>query len=247
MRPLILVSNDDGVTSSGVAALARAMDELGEVWVVAPDRERSAVGHSISLGSPLRTAQVQERWIAVDGTPTDCVYLAISHLLPRRPSLLVSGINHGANLGNDVTYSGTVSGAMEGTVFNVPSVAFSQLGARGGADFAVASTFAIRVAKWVLEHGLPPDTLLNVNIPKDADIERYQWTTLGKRRYGQVVDARIDPRGRQYFWIGGDEIGHDDIPGSDCNGIAEGYITVSPVHLDLTNYEAFARLRETRF
>jgi 5'-nucleotidase len=243
---LILVSNDDGVAASGIAALAKAVSHLGKVVVVAPDRERSAAGHSISLSVPLRAVEVMPDWFAVDGTPTDAVYLGIHHLLDKKPSLLVSGINHGANLGNDVTYSGTVSAAMEGTVFGVPSIAFSQIAmSKLGGDFSAQAKFVDKVARHVLDKGLPYDTLLNVNFPPKPDAERYQWTTLGRRRYGEQVDARVDPRGKKYYWIGGDEMGHDDRPGSDCNAVADGYISVSPVHMDLTHYEALTQLKKT--
>ena len=242
---LILVSNDDGVASTGIAALVKAVEPLGQVVVVAPDRERSAAGHSISLSTPLRAVEVMPGWFAVDGTPTDSVYLGIHHLLGRKPTLLVSGINHGANLGNDVTYSGTVSAAMEGTVFGVPSIAFSQISLSSlKGDFTQQTKFVQKLARFVLDKGLPHDTLLNVNFPPKADAERFQWTTLGRRRYGEAVDARVDPRGRKYYWIGGDEMGHDDLPGSDCNAVAEGLISVSPVHMDLTNYEALEKLKK---
>ncbi len=244
METIILVSNDDGIASTGIAALVKAVTPLGKVFVVAPDRERSAAGHSISLSTPLRAAEVRPDWFAVDGTPTDCVYLGIHHLLGRKPTLLVSGVNHGANLGNDVTYSGTVSAAMEGTVFGVPSIAFSQVGmSRVLGALEEQTEFIQMISRFVLGKGLPHDTLLNVNFPEKCDAKRYQWTTLGKRRYGERVDARVDPRGRNYYWIGGDETGHDDRPGSDCNAIADGFISVSPVHMDLTNYEAFAALK----
>lgn len=242
--PLILVSNDDGVTAHGLAMLTAAVEPLGEVWVVAPDREQSGAGHSISLARSLRAERLAARRFSVDGTPTDCVYLALHHLLPRRPALVVSGINMGANLGNDVTYSGTVSAAMEGTLFDVPSIAFSQLKPKE-ADWPVARQFASRLSSWVLQNGLPQDTLLSVNFPPKADLERVRWARLGKRRYGNAVDVRTDPRGRTYYWIGGEEIGSDDIPGSDCNFVQEGYISVSPVHLDLTNDAALAKLRDT--
>ena len=244
-RKLILVSNDDGVRSPGIVALAEAMKALGDVWIVAPDREQSAAGHSISLGKPLRMETLSDRVVAVDGTPTDCVYMGLHHVLPRLPDLLVSGINWGGNLGNDVTYSGTVSAAMEGTVFGVPSIAFSQLRPRE-ADFARAAAFAVTVARWVLAKGLPRDTLLSVNFPPHMDPEKYMWAHLGKRNYGKLVDVRTDPRGRNYYWIGGDDIGADDRPGSDCNGVAEGWITISPVHMDLTNYDSLAQLKAQR-
>jgi 5'-nucleotidase len=247
MEKLILVSNDDGVAATGIAALVKAVEPLGKVVVVAPDRERSAAGHSISLATPLRAVEVRPNWWAVDGTPTDAVYLGIHHFLPRKPDLLVSGINHGANLGNDVTYSGTVSAAMEGTVFGVPSIAFSQINMReAAADLSVQQAFVDRVARFVLDEGLPYDTLLNVNFPPKPEATRFQWTTLGRRRYGEQVDARVDPRGRNYYWIGGDEMGHDDRPGSDCNAVADGYISVSPVHMDLTHYEAFSQLKKVQ-
>lgn len=238
MEKLILISNDDGVQSVGLAALARAMQPLGRVVVVAPDRERSAASHSISLASPLRMQEVQKDWYAVDGTPTDCAYIGIHHVVDRKPDLLVSGINLGANLGNDVTYSGTVAAAMEATLFGVPSIAFSQISPRKLASWDPTAEFCTRVARWVLENRLPKDTLLNVNFPAQLDPKRYAWTMLGKRKYGEVVDVRVDPRGRKYYWIGGDDIGHEDKRGSDVNAIADGFITISPVHMDLTHYEA---------
>jgi len=241
---LILISNDDGVTSPGLIALAKAMQPLGKVVVVAPDRERSAASHSISLSTPLRMQQVQPDWYAVDGTPTDCAYLGIHHVLGRRPDLMVSGINLGANLGNDVTYSGTVSAAMEATLFGVPSIAFSQIKPRALTSWDDTGAFATRVARWVMETGLPKDTLINVNFPPIFDGDKYAWTFLGKRRYGEQVDMRLDPRGRKYYWIGGDEIGHEDKVGSDVNAIADGFITLSPVHMDLTHYEALKSLKD---
>src|SRR6185295_10202499 len=164
----ILVSNDDGIHSAGLAALAESLGAVGDVVVVAPDREQSACSHALTLHRPLRIDDVSPGRYSVDGTPTDCVNLAINAILTRRPALLVSGINRGANLGDDVTYSGTVSAAMEGTLLGVPSLAVSLIG-RGPYDFAVAAAFAARLAAWVLEHGLPEDTLLNVNIPQDVD------------------------------------------------------------------------------
>ncbi len=239
--PLILVSNDDGVHAPGLLALAKAMERIGETWIVAPDREQSAAGHSITLWRPLRMERLSERTFSVDGTPTDCVYLGLHQVLPRAPDLLVSGINWGANLGNDVTYSGTVSAAMEGTVFGVPSVAFSQLSPEA-ADFERAGAFAERVARYVLQKGLPPDTLLSVNFPPVIDPARYCWTRLGRRHYGKMVDVRRDPRGKNYYWIGGPDIGSDDVAGSDCNAVAAGQISISPVHMDLTNDSSLAIL-----
>jgi 5'-nucleotidase len=247
--PLILVSNDDGIHSAGVAALADAMGELGEVVVVAPDREQSASSHALTLHRPLRIDEVASgRWM-VDGTPTDCVNLAINGLLRARPRLLVSGINKGANLGDDVTYSGTVSAAMEGTLLGIPSIAVSLVG-RGTFDFAAAAALARRLAHWVLETGLPPDTLLNVNIPQRADGTAplgLRLTRMGRRRYGDAIIEKTDPRGRKYYWIGGEELDFVKEEGTDFHAVAEGLVSVTPIHLDLTNYasfEALARVEE---
>src|SRR5216683_555425 len=170
MAPVILVTNDDGIHARGLQVLADALAALGEVYVVAPDREQSAVGHALTLHRPLRVDRVAERKFAVNGTPSDCVNLAVLGLLPEPPVLVAAGVNHGTNLGDDVTYSGTVAAAMEGTLLGVPSFAVSLLG-RGDFRFEVAARFARRLAAWVLERGLPSDTLLNVNVPAPLDGE----------------------------------------------------------------------------
>jgi 5'/3'-nucleotidase len=243
--PLILVSNDDGIHSEGIIALATALEPLGEVVVVAPDRERSAVSHSLTIHRPLRVERLDERRHAVDGTPTDCVNLAINGILERRPALVVSGINKGANLGDDVTYSGTVSAAMEGTLLGVPSLAISMVG-RGGFRFEVAARFATRLATWVLERGLPSDTLLNVNVPTPADgqqIRGFALTRMGRRRYGDAIIEKTDPRGKKYYWIGGEELEVIEEEGTDFAAVGKGLISVTPIHLDLTNYKSFDALR----
>jgi 5'-nucleotidase len=243
-RPLLLVSNDDGIHSLGLAALEAAMQEVGEVVVVAPDREQSACSHSLTLHRPLRIDQIGETRYVVDGTPTDCVNLAINGLLPRRPALVVSGINKGANLGDDVTYSGTVSAAMEGTLLGVPSIALSLIG-RHDFAFEAAATFARRVAGWVLERGLPPDTLLNVNVPQLADgaaPRGVALTRMGRRRYGDAIVEKVDPRGRKYYWIGGEELDFLEEEGTDFFAVRQGLISVTPIHLDLTNYRSFDAL-----
>ena len=236
MRPRILVSNDDGHFSEGIRALAEAVSTLGEVWVVAPDREQSASSHALSLFRPLRLEQVRERWYSVDGTPSDCSYLAINHLLrDRRPDLMVSGINHGANLADDVTYSGTVAAAMEATLLGVPSIAFS-LVSRGQFDFTHAARFARSLVEVALGKALRPGTLLNVNIPGGVEPRVYAVTNLGKHSYGNDVIEKDDPRGRKYYWIGGTSFSHEDIPGSDCNAVfRERRVSVTPLHLDLTD------------
>ncbi|MCP3105148.1 5'/3'-nucleotidase SurE [Myxococcus sp. K15C18031901] len=235
--PRILVSNDDGYFSEGLQALVEAVSPLGEVWVVAPDREQSAASHAISLHRPLRIKQVRERWFAVDGTPTDSAYLAIVHLLKdARPTIMVSGINHGANLAEDVTYSGTVAAAMEGALLGVPAIAFS-LVSRGTFDFAPAARFARSLVQSALARPLPPRMLLNVNIPGGVEPEGYVVTRLGRHSYGYAVVEKEDPRGRKYYWIGGSEYQHEDIPGSDCNAVFRGKrVSVTPLHLDLTDH-----------
>ena len=247
--PLILVSNDDGVHSAGIATLAEALRDLGQVVVVAPDRERSAVSHSLTLHRPLRVEEIGPGRYAVDGTPTDCVNLGVNGILPRRPALVVSGINKGANLGDDVTYSGTVSAAMEGTLLGLPAFAISLLG-RGDFHFDAAARFARRLAAWVLERGLPPDTLLNVNVPAPLDgepIRGFALTRMGRRRYGDAIIEKVDPRGKKYYWIGGDELAFEEAEGTDFHAVSHGLISVTPIHLDLTNYKSFDALRALQF
>lgn len=231
----ILVSNDDGYASAGIQALAAALEDLGEVWVVAPESEQSAASHAISLYRPLRLRQVGPRWFAVDGTPTDCSYMAVAHVLKgRAPRLMVSGINHGPNLADDVTYSGTVAAAMEASLLGVPAIAFS-LAARHEFRFEAAARFARSLVEAALARSLPPGMLLNVNVPA-GEVEGYAVTRLGKHSYGMEVVENTDPRGRKYYWIGGSEYQHEDIPGSDCNVVLrERRASVTPLQLDLTH------------
>ncbi|XXF80750.1 5'/3'-nucleotidase SurE [Myxococcaceae bacterium GXIMD 01537] len=248
-RPRILVSNDDGYFSEGLQALVEAVSPFGEVWVVAPDREQSAASHAISLHRPLRIKEVRERWFAVDGTPTDCSYLAIHHILKDdRPVLMVSGINHGANLADDVTYSGTVAAAMEAALLGVPAIAFSLVhrGRFGAEVFTHAKRFIRSFVETAMAQvqSLPPRMLLNVNIP-GAGVEPggYTVTRLGRHSYGFNVVENVDPRGRKYYWIGGTSYEHEDIPGSDCNAVHRDHrVSVTPLHLDLTDPERMADL-----
>jgi 5'-nucleotidase len=242
---IILVSNDDGIRAAGIRALEAVLAPLGEVWVVAPDREQSAASHSLSLYRPLRVETIDDRHFAVDGTPTDAVNLAINGIMKRKPDLVVSGINHGGNLGDDVTYSGTVSAAMEGTLLGVPSIAVS-LVARESHDFGPAADFTARLARAVRERGMPRDTLLNVNVPglPAAELRGYRITRQGKRRYGDAIVEHLDPRGRKYYWIGGEDLGFIAAEGTDCTTVADGFISVTPLHLDLTNYASIAAVNE---
>lgn len=243
---LILVTNDDGIQSPGIKALSRVLQRLGEVWVVAPDRERSAAGHSLTLHKPLRINREGLRQISVNGTPTDCVNLAINQILKRRPHVVVSGINMGANLGDDVTYSGTVSAAMEGTILGIPSIAISQMGEKNFC-FDASSRVAGRLVRWVQRHGLPADTLLNVNVPNlsPVKIRGIRVTTLGKRIFDpNTIIEKKDPRGKTYYWIGGNRLQWETGQDTDNTAVKEGLVSITPVHLDLTNYAALSSLRD---
>jgi 5'-nucleotidase len=236
-RPRILVTNDDGIFSEGIERLAAALTNVGEVYTVAPDQERSAAGHSLTLHSPLRAKLVGERRWSVDGTPTDCVNWGVLHLLKElRPQLLVSGINLGLNLGDDVTYSGTVSAAFEGTLIGIPSVAISQE-IETGFTFDAAADFARRLASRLLTQGLPPGTLVNVNVPA-GEARGVRVVRLGKRRYGELVVEKEDPRGRPYYWIGSTIPVGEPEEGTDITAVAEKFISMTPLHLDLTAYQA---------
>ena len=239
----ILLSNDDGISAAGLTALQESLASLDDVWIVAPDRNQSAVSHSLTLYRPLRIEQMGPRVFAVDGTPTDCINLAINGILPERPRLVVSGINHGANLGDDVTYSGTVSAAMEATLLGVPALAVSQVG-RDELDFAPAAAFTRELAAAVLRGGLPADTLLNVNVPDGpaGNIKGYALTRQGKRRYSDAVVEKVDPRGKKYYWIGGGEADFVAAEGTDFAAVHSGWISITPLHLDLTNYSSLACL-----
>lgn len=241
-KKVILVSNDDGIRSEGILRLASTLRRVGTVYVVAPDRERSAASHSLTLHRPLRVEEVGPKMYAVDGTPTDCVTLAVNGILPVKPDIVVSGINKGGNLGEDVTYSGTVSAAMEGTMLGINSIAIS-LNAREGFDFKPAALFAARLARHVLKKGLPKDTLLNVNVPQVKTIKGYKITKQGKRFFSDVVVEKVDPRGKKYYWIGGGLQRWEGGEDSDFYAVAKGYISITPIHLDMTNHASIGELK----
>jgi 5'-nucleotidase len=248
-HPNILVCNDDGVRSEGITALAEALRELGTVYIVAPDRERSAASHALTLAHPLRIEKMGPRVYAVDGTPTDCVNLAVNGILRKKGiALVASGINKGANMGDDITYSGTVSAAMEGTILGIPSIAVS-LASRNHFRFRIAADFALRAARKVLRDGLPKDTLLNINLPNvpPEEIRGVRVTRQGKRIYGESIVEKRDPRGRKYYWIGGDNLSREEIPGSDLEAVEQNYISVTPVHLDFTHYASMRMLRRWKW
>jgi len=245
-QPLILVTNDDGVHAAGIIALAKALRPIGEVMVVAPDRERSAVGHSLTLHRPLSCELIREGVYAVNGTPTDCVAIAVKRVLPRRPALVVSGINRGGNLGDDITYSGTVSAALEGTLLGIHSVAVS-LDGDSHLHFGDAGKIGARIASFVLENGLPEDTLLNVNVPNRplSEVKGIRVTRQGRRTYDGDIRTVEDPRGRTHYWQGGGQPVWSGGIETDIHAVMEGFVSVMPVHYDLTNYEALDTLRSS--
>lgn len=243
---LILITNDDGVHAPGIIALAAALRPLGRVVVVAPDREKSAASHSLTLHHPLRIDELEEDRFSVDGTPTDCVHLAIHVILEgRKPDLLVSGINRGGNLGQDITYSGTVWAALEGNIMGIHSMAVSLVDDRYS-DYRPAALFAARMAERIRDHGLPEDTVLNLNIPDDPeqDLERYVITHQGYHRFEESVVKNSDPRGRSYYWIGGQKLPYRGGIDTDVGAVSAGYISVTPLHADMTKYEAIENLRK---
>jgi 5'-nucleotidase len=233
----ILVTNDDGVHSEGIHALASALERLGEVTVVAPHIEASAIGHALTLRRPLRMERLRERVYEVDGTPTDCVNIAITQLYRGRPDLVVSGINKGYNLGDDVTYSGTVSGAFEGSLLGVRSIAISLERSEGAYDFRHAATVAASTAEAVLERGLPASTFLNINVPGGVPAG-VRVTVQGKRNHITVVNERIDPRGRAYYWIEEGENHWEPHDRSDFQAVRDGFVSVTPLQPDMTDHQA---------
>ncbi len=247
--PLILVSNDDGIHAPGIQTLARALRRIGEVVIVAPEGQQSASSHSITLHRPLRTFRYDARSYSVDGTPTDCITVALYSILKKRPDLIVSGINAGANLCDDVHYSGTVSAAMEGALQGIKSIAvslvtFGEIPAR----YEAAARFAVKLSKKVLNEKLPKGFVLNVNVPNlpPSKIKGAVVTALGKRNYGSVLVEKTDPRGRKYFWFTGDQYGFMKIPGTDGVEIQKNKITVTPLQVDVNHYPLLEDMRRWR-
>jgi len=252
----ILVTNDDGVTAPGLLALAQEIRKLGKVTVFAPDRNWSASGHVKTMDRPLR---VRETTLAdgtsaftSDGAPSDCVALPLLGLLEEKIDLVVSGINPNANLGHDVTYSGTVTAAMEAVIDGVPGIAVSldsPDGHKGALDYSTAALVGRRVAERVIADGLPGGVVVNINVPylKENELKGYMITRQGLRVYRDALDSRIDPRGKPYYWIGGDFPTGVDEPGTDFGALRAGYVSVTPLQLDLTNYKAMDVLKKWKF
>ncbi len=245
----ILLTNDDGISSRGLHALVHAFAGVAETFVVAPEHERSATGHAITLHKPLRAVPARipssavKAW-STNGTPADCVALGLVELLPSRPDVVVSGINVGPNVGRDLTYSGTVSGAMEAAIFGVPGIAVSISEFRNP-FFDTAAAFSVSLAQAILDRGLPEDTLLNVNLPNlpAAEIAGVEITRQSARRYISRVDKRTDPRGRSYYWLIGEPPARPDEEGTDSWAISHGRISVTPISLDMTNLQAVEVLK----
>ena len=235
----ILVTNDDGYRSEGIHALARALRDVGEVTIVAPTTEASAIGHALTLRHVLRLDRIDDRIFGVDGTPTDCVNVAVTHVFNGLPDLVVSGINKGWNLGDDVTYSGTVAGALEGALLGIPAIAVSLRQTRGDYDFGHAARAAAVFAEAILRRPLPPRTFLNINAPKGQP-KGYRVTVQAKRNHTTSVSERHDPKGRPYYWIEEGQNEWEPHDRSDYQAVRDGYVSVTPLQPDLTAHDALA-------
>lgn len=240
----ILVTNDDGYLAHGIQVLSDAARQLGTVEVVAPDREQSATSHSLTLHYPLRVRKPSEGVQTVDGTPTDCVVLALGELLAEKPDFVLSGINHGPNLGDDVLYSGTVAAAMEATILGIPAIALSYTGAEPTAIAEWRDVLTRLLEKLLVREDFPAETLLNINLPAVTPdrIEGVRVTTLGRRAYVGSLTRAKDPNGKEYFWIGGGESKWWGGPDVDFRAVHSGFISITPLHLDLTNYRLLERI-----
>jgi len=247
-RILVLLSNDDGVAAPGLVALRREIVRFARVIIVAPEANQSAASHSLTLQRPLRVREAGPDEYAIDGTPTDAVTWAFHKLLVNdKPDLVISGINAGANLGDDVTYSGTVAAAIEGTLLGVPSIAASLID-ENGADFRPSARFIARLARWVCKNGMPAGTLFNVNLPNrgKSPLREYSFTRLGKRTYHDIIYEKVDPRGKEYFWIAGEPTTDLTATDTDMRAVADGLVSITPLKIDMTDHDLLKRLREKK-
>lgn len=246
--PLILVTNDDGVHSPGLISLFDVMKNLGDAYVIAPDRERSAVSHALTMHRPLRVEELRDHVYQINGTPTDCVAVGVNKILPERPAFVVSGINKGANLGDDITYSGTVSAAIESTIMGIPAFAVSLAIQKQTKPihFETASNIALEIGKYILDSSLPYDTLLNVNVPDvhAPGIKGIKLTRQGKRVYNDSIQETFDPHGEKHYWIGGGKPYWEHGEDTDIQAVRDNYVSITPIHLDLTNFEALKFLKD---
>lgn len=246
----ILVSNDDGIYSSGIQTLVEGLVNDHEVYVVAPDRERSATGHSLTLHRPLRLDKVHhldgvKEAYSTDGTPSDCIKIAIGAILDKLPEIVISGINHGPNMGTDILYSGTVSAAMEGAIFNIPSIAVS-LAHHKPEDFETAVSVVKKIIKVLDDLQFPDRTLLNINIPPLplTEIAGIEITDLGVREYNDYFEKRVDPRGKTYYWLAGEAIEENEAPGTDVYALRNNQISITPVTIHITNTSMMPKLKD---
>ena len=241
----LLVTNDDGVYAPGIRALHDAVRHLGQAIIVAPERDKSAVSHALTMNRPLHVRKLEPDVYTMDGTPTDCVTIGMNKVLPEKPDLLVCGINPGPNLGDDISYSGTVSAAIEGTMYGIPSLAFSLAG-EPPFDFETASGVAWKLASMALQFGLPEKTLLNINIPqlKPEEIRGIRFTRQGRRIYENAIQETYDPWGKKHYWIGGGTVHWSGGEDTDEQALKEGFISVTPIQLDLTNHAGRGFLQE---
>lgn len=243
--PLILVTNDDGVNSQGLLALFESMKQLGRAVIVAPESEHSACSHSLTLRRPLKVNEIDKDVYSIDGTPTDCVNIAVNKILDRAPDLVASGINKGGNLGDDITYSGTVSAAIEGTIFGIPSFAVSLVG-NNPFRFNTAAHFALKLSEKILSSALPENTLLNMNIPnvEHEVIAGVKFTGQGKRLYSNAIQEICDPWGRKHFWIGGGTPSNEYRENTDICAVESNYVSITPIRLELTDYKTLEYLKK---
>jgi 5'-nucleotidase len=239
----ILITNDDGIHNPGIQALQQALAGLGKTIIIAPDRDNSAVSHSLTMNRPLKVHKLSENTYTVDGTPTDCVALGLKKILPVQPDILVSGINAGANLGDDISYSGTVSAAIEGTMYGIPSMALS-VGGEPPYIYLAAMEIASCMARKILQNSLPENTLLNINVPSGNTYKKIKVTRQGRRLWEDSIHETLDPRGNKHYWIGGGtpfkELGED----TDVHAFGSGNVSITPIQLDLTNHAGITYLKE---
>lgn len=244
-RPRILCTNDDGVHALGLRTLVEVSSQLGTVDVVAPDREQSATSHSLTVHRPLRATRTPDGHHVIDGTPTDCVLIAVNQLLPEPPDFVLSGINHGANMGEDVLYSGTVAAAMEGTILGIPAIAISYSSRAADRIPRYAPILTELIGSLVTRSDFPAETFFNINLPdiRPEELKGVRVTTLGRRVYSDSLTRREDPSGREYFWIGGGVSSWTGREDSDFRAVQAGYVSITPLHLDLTNYQLISEVR----
>ena len=242
----ILLTNDDGVHAPGLKVLYQQSLKLGKTVIIAPEHDNSAASHSLTMNRPLRVRMIDENIYSINGTPTDCVTLGIGKILPQKPDLVISGINPGPNLGDDVSYSGTVSAAIESTMLGIPAIAISLAAESEPLHYETAAAFIVRLAKIILARGLPRDTLLNVNVPNTTSdrIEGVVFTRRGRRLYEDAIKETYDPWGRKHYWIGGGTPSFDAGEDTDSAAISVNKISITPMHLDPTNYEALRSLQK---